>query len=111
MSSQSAEPALSGLKARATLAWGNAPGHNRLTISGLKARAKCLIRNSQLHESKSSSVEDIFLPRFPPTSMSSPKTTYPTQTKGKSAWQVYPAQTAITKTVKKKKAPEDALRG
>ena len=61
---------LSGLKARATLAqgqrprsqprnhrraerpapplaWGNAPGHNRLTIGGLKARAKCLIRNFQ----------------------------------------------------------------
>ena len=33
---------LSGLKARATLAWGNAPGANRLTLSGLKARAKCL---------------------------------------------------------------------
>jgi hypothetical protein len=27
------------------LAWGNAPGHNRLTIGGLMARAKCLIRN------------------------------------------------------------------
>jgi hypothetical protein len=56
---QSAAPALSGLKARATLAWGkpgspagvlcplgwNAPGHNRLTICGLKARAKWPIRN------------------------------------------------------------------
>jgi hypothetical protein len=42
---QNAEPALSGLKARATLAWGNAPGHNGLTLSGLKARAKCLIHN------------------------------------------------------------------
>jgi hypothetical protein len=56
---------LSGLKARATIAWGNAPGHNRLTICGLKARAKCLIRNSQLHESKSFSIEDIFLSPFP----------------------------------------------
>ena len=34
-----------GLKARATLAWGSAPGHNRLAIGGLKARAKCLVRN------------------------------------------------------------------
>jgi hypothetical protein len=42
---QNAEPALSGLKARATLAWGNAPGHHRLTICGLKARAKCLVDN------------------------------------------------------------------
>ena len=59
LSIENAEPALSGLKARATLAWGkpgspagvlcprgwNAPGHNRLTIGGLKARAKCPIRN------------------------------------------------------------------
>jgi hypothetical protein len=45
LSIQSAAPALSGLKARATLAWGNAPGHNRRTLSGLKARAKCLVRN------------------------------------------------------------------
>ncbi len=42
---QNAESAPNGLKARATVAWGNAPGHNRLTICGLKARAKCLIRN------------------------------------------------------------------
>jgi hypothetical protein len=42
---QNAEPALSGLTARATLAWGIAPGHNRLTIWGLKARAKCLVSN------------------------------------------------------------------
>jgi hypothetical protein len=42
---QSTEPALRGLKARATLAWGNAPGHNGLPLSGLKARAKCLARN------------------------------------------------------------------
>ena len=45
LSIQNAEPALCGLKARATLAWGSAPGHNRLTLSGLKARTKCLIRN------------------------------------------------------------------
>jgi hypothetical protein len=44
-STQNAEPALCGLKARATLAWGNAPGHNRRTSSGLKARAKCLVGN------------------------------------------------------------------
>jgi hypothetical protein len=42
---QNAEPALNGLKARATVAWGIAPGRNRLTICGLKARAKCIIRN------------------------------------------------------------------
>jgi hypothetical protein len=54
----------SGLKARAILAWGNAPGHNRLTLGGLKARAKCLIRHSQPHESKSPSIEDIFLLPF-----------------------------------------------
>ena len=42
---QNAESASNGLKARATLAWGNAPGHNRLTICGLKARAKCRVRN------------------------------------------------------------------
>jgi hypothetical protein len=76
MSSQSAEPALSGLKARATLAWGNAPGHNRLTICGLKARAKCLIRNSQLHESKSFPSKIFFFPHFQPKNrMSSPTTT------------------------------------
>jgi hypothetical protein len=44
-SPKTAEPALSGLKACATLAWGNAPGPNRLPLGGLKARAKCLIRN------------------------------------------------------------------
>jgi hypothetical protein len=42
---QNAEPALCGLKARATLAWGSAPGHNRPPLSGLKARAKCLVRS------------------------------------------------------------------
>jgi hypothetical protein len=42
---ENAEPAPSGLKARSTLAWGNAPGHNRLTICGLKARDRCLIGN------------------------------------------------------------------
>jgi hypothetical protein len=42
---QNAEPAFTGLKARASIAWDNAPGHKRLTISGLKARAKCLVRN------------------------------------------------------------------
>jgi hypothetical protein len=42
---QNVEPALSGLMARATLAWGSAPGHNRRTICGLKARAKCLVGN------------------------------------------------------------------
>ena len=74
--SEQTEPIPSGLKARATLAWGNAPGHNRLTISGLKDRAKCLIRNSQLHESKSFSIEDIFLSPFSAKkSQSSPKTT------------------------------------
>jgi hypothetical protein len=39
---QNGEPSFSGLKARVTLAWGNAPGHSCLTLSGLKARAKCL---------------------------------------------------------------------
>jgi hypothetical protein len=34
------------------------------TLSGLKARAKCLTRNSQLHESKSFSTDDIFLSPF-----------------------------------------------
>jgi hypothetical protein len=57
--SERTEPVSRGLKARATLAWGkpgstagvlcprgwNAPGHNRPTIGGLKARAKCLVRN------------------------------------------------------------------
>ena len=76
--SERTEPVPSGLKAHATLAWSkpgsragvlcplgwNAPGHRRLTLSGLKARAKCLIRNSQLHESKSFSIEDIFLSPF-----------------------------------------------
>jgi hypothetical protein len=42
---QNAESAPNGLKARANLAWGNAPGHSRLAICGLKARAKCLIHN------------------------------------------------------------------
>jgi hypothetical protein len=56
---QSTESAQSGLKVRATLAWGkpgsaagvlcprgwNAPGHNGLPLSGLKVRAKCLVRN------------------------------------------------------------------
>jgi hypothetical protein len=69
-------PSPSGLKARAILAWGNAPGHDRLNLSGLKARAKCRIRNSQLHESKPFSIEEIFFPHFPPKNrMSSPKTT------------------------------------
>jgi hypothetical protein len=40
--------------------------HTDQPVSGLKACAKCLIRNSQLHESKSSSIEDIFLPIFRP---------------------------------------------
>src|SRR2546425_12812936 len=43
-------PISRGLKARATLAWGNAPGHRRLTIFGLKARAKYLIPNKPLVE-------------------------------------------------------------
>jgi hypothetical protein len=33
-------------------------------LTGPKARAKCLIRHSQLHESKSFSIEDIFLSLF-----------------------------------------------
>ena len=63
--SERTEPVTSGLKARATLAWGkpgspagvlcplgwNAPGHRRLIISGLKAPAKCLIPNKPLVES------------------------------------------------------------
>jgi len=68
------ETYICGLKARATLASGNAPGHNRPTIGGLKARAKCRIRNSQLHES--SPTPQIFFPHFQPKNrMSSPKTT------------------------------------
>jgi hypothetical protein len=43
--SERIEPVPSGLKARATLAWGNAPGHSRLANRGLKARAKCLVHN------------------------------------------------------------------
>jgi hypothetical protein len=57
--SEQTKPVPSGLKARATLAWGkpgfptgvlcplgwNASGRNPLTLSGLKARVKCLIRN------------------------------------------------------------------
>jgi hypothetical protein len=39
------EPVSNGLKARATLAWGKAPGPSGPTICGLKARAKCLVRN------------------------------------------------------------------
>lgn len=38
-------PVSRGLKARATLARGEAPGRNPLTLSGLRARAKCLVRN------------------------------------------------------------------
>ena len=37
-----------GLKARATLAWGNAPGSRTLTDGGLKARVKCLIPREPL---------------------------------------------------------------
>jgi hypothetical protein len=33
-------------------------------LTGPKARANCLIRHSQLHESKSFSIEDIFLSLF-----------------------------------------------
>src|SRR5271170_1551475 len=33
------------LKARATLAWGEAPGHHHAAIGGLKARAKSPIRH------------------------------------------------------------------
>ena len=44
-SPQNRRISLIGLKARATLAWGNAPGHNRLTLSGLKARVKSLVRD------------------------------------------------------------------
>jgi hypothetical protein len=39
------EPASRGLKACATLAWGKTPGPSGPTICGLKARAKCLVRN------------------------------------------------------------------
>jgi hypothetical protein len=34
------------------------------TLSGLKAPSTCLIRNSQLYESKSFSTDDIFLSPF-----------------------------------------------
>src|ERR1700692_1844932 len=44
--SERTKPVPGGLKARATLAWGKAPGRRHLTIGGLKARAKCLIRKS-----------------------------------------------------------------
>jgi hypothetical protein len=44
-------------------------------LTGPKARAKCLIRHSQLHESKSFSIEDIFLSLFSAQKIaSSPKT-------------------------------------
>ena len=43
--SQRTEPVSRGPKARATLAWGNAPGPSGPIICGLKARAKCLVRN------------------------------------------------------------------
>jgi hypothetical protein len=39
------EPLPIGLKARATLAWSNAPGPSGPIICGLKARVKCLVRN------------------------------------------------------------------
>ncbi|HWW96952.1 MAG TPA: hypothetical protein VNY74_04615 [Edaphobacter sp.] len=42
--SEGTEPVSRGPKASATLAWGNTLGHNRRTLSGLKARAKCLAR-------------------------------------------------------------------
>lgn len=52
--------AISGLKARATLAWGNAPGHRPTPARGLKARAKRLVphklflkRNAVLPEHRS----------------------------------------------------------
>jgi hypothetical protein len=47
------EPLSSGLKARATLAWGNAPGYRNLTNRGLNARAKCLIPNKPFVEGNS----------------------------------------------------------
>jgi hypothetical protein len=46
--SERIEPSPSGPKARATLAWGNAPGPSGPIICGLKARAKCLVRNSRI---------------------------------------------------------------
>jgi len=36
---QSTAPSVKGLKARATLAWGEAPGHRTITTCGLKARS------------------------------------------------------------------------
>jgi hypothetical protein len=54
---------------------GKAPGTTRPTIGGLKARVECLIRNAQLHESKSFSIDDIFFLRFQPKNhLSSPET-------------------------------------
>src|SRR5271167_1610858 len=49
-SSEKTEPLPGGPKARATLAWGSAPGHNRPALSGLKARAECLIPHKPLVE-------------------------------------------------------------
>src|SRR5271167_729627 len=49
-SSEKTEPLPGGPKARATLAWGSAPGHNRPALSGLKARAECLIPHKPLIE-------------------------------------------------------------
>ena len=48
--SERTEPVPSGLKARFTLAWGEAPGHNNLSLGGLKARAKRLIPHKPLVE-------------------------------------------------------------
>jgi hypothetical protein len=48
--SERTEPIPSGLKARDPIAWGNAPGHRRLIICGLKARDQCLVPNKPLVE-------------------------------------------------------------
>jgi hypothetical protein len=68
---------LSGLKARATLAWGNTPGHTPLTLSGLKARAKMpdpATRNCMNLNHFPSKL--FFFPHFlPKNHLSSPKTT------------------------------------
>src|SRR5260370_35110269 len=48
--SERTEHVTSGLKARATLAWGNAPGPRPSASRGLKARAKRLIPDKPLIE-------------------------------------------------------------
>src|SRR5438270_5425078 len=48
--SEQTEPVPGGLKARATLAWGAAPGPRPSASGGLKARAKCLIPHKPLIE-------------------------------------------------------------